>query len=72
MPLSILFRPVSSTLINSSVYLRTAVAPGQRVILFTEGDVELQGSIEIDTDPDGTKWWYGVIDCSTQRDISTK
>jgi len=60
--------------INTQVFpdFRNILVPGQRVILFTEGDVELQGTIEIDTDPEGTKWWYGVIDWSTQRDISTK
>jgi hypothetical protein len=42
---------------------------GSRVILYTPNELEVEGTIEIDQDENGTKWWYGVPDWSTVRDL---
>jgi hypothetical protein len=42
--------------------------PGERVILYTPGDFEVEGTIEVETDERG-EWWYGVIDWATTHDL---
>ncbi len=52
--------------INSHFYgeILSRMPPGQRVILYTPNDLEVEGNIEVERNEHG-EWWFGRIDWST-------
>jgi hypothetical protein len=57
--------------INTRYYpdLLDFIQPGLRLLLYTEGDIEVEANIEVETDKNGVDWWYGHADWSTLKYI---
>jgi len=53
----------------SDQLVRDVLHPGLKVLLYTPGDLEVAGVVELDIDANGTEWWYGVPDWTTVREL---
>lgn len=45
------------------------LAPGLRVILYTEEELEVEAIVHFEKDELGKDWWYGIPDWETMRDL---
>jgi len=50
-------------------HLRDILQPGQKIVMFTPYDIEVEGVVEHDADGDH---WYGRADWSTVRDLGSE
>jgi general stress protein 26 len=60
--------------INTNVddQLANSLHPGMRVLLFEPDDFEVEAIIEVSKDANSKDWWYGILDWSTRREITSQ
>lgn len=60
--------------INTTVddFLLPSLYEGLRVIVYEPDDFQVEATIVVEKDKNGNDWWYGILDWSTRRELSTE